>query len=122
MDKVKVFFDTTVLLKAFLHFRELNSNNKSFEELPLYLIDTDIQRFTKVMKWEKWSKFGANESYWQNHYEKGLVKAEYIKDYTLRLCFRDDTDISIYELDFYPLIVEENPGKIMLPFKRQESL
>ncbi|MCI0476537.1 MAG: DUF2442 domain-containing protein, partial [Anaerolineales bacterium] len=48
----------------------------------------------------------------QGQNEKGLVKAEYVDGYTLRLWFEDDLDVSIYELDFYPLIVQENPGGV----------
>ncbi len=69
------------------------------------------------MKWKKWSKFASNESNWRNHHEKGLLKAEYIKDYVLRLWFEEELDISIYEFDFYPLIVEENPGEALLPLR-----
>lgn len=69
------------------------------------------------MKWKKWSEFATNESYWQTHYEKGLLKAEYIKDYLLQLWFEEDLNISIYELDFYPLIVEEYPGEVLLPLR-----
>ncbi len=47
------------------------------------------------MKWKEWSKFASNESNWRNHHEKGLLKAEYIKDYVLRLWFEEELDISI---------------------------
>jgi hypothetical protein len=36
------------------------------------------------MKWEKWATYANNESNWQNRQEKGLLKAEYVKDYVLR--------------------------------------
>jgi len=71
------------------------------------------------MKWEKWATYANNESNWQNRQEKGLLKAEYVKDYVLRLWFEEELDISIYELDFYSLIVEENPGEIMLPLRNK---
>jgi hypothetical protein len=71
------------------------------------------------MKWEKWTTYANNESNWQNSQEKGLLKAEYVKDYVLRLWFEEELDISIYELDFYSLIVEENPGEIMLPLRNK---
>ena len=67
--------------------------------------------------WEEWKKNARNESRWRNHEEKGLLKAEYIRDYVLRLWFEEDLDISIYELDFYPLFVEENPGEVFLPLR-----
>ncbi len=58
------------------------------------------------MKWKEWREYAANEDLWQDHQEKGLLKAEYVRDYVLRLWFEDDLDVSIYELDFYPLIIE----------------
>lgn len=69
------------------------------------------------MKWKKWAAFAKNERNWQNHYERGLLKAEHVRDYILQLWFEEDADVSIYELDFYPLIVEENPGGVFLPLK-----
>ena len=52
--------------------------------------------------------------------KKGLLKAEYVRDYVLRLWFGEDMDVSIYELNFYPLIVEENPGEVFLPLRDKE--
>ena len=70
--------------------------------------------------WEEWSKLARNKALWINHEEKGLLKAEHIRDYVLRLWFEEDLDISIYELDFYPLFVEENPGEVFLPLRDVE--
>ena len=72
------------------------------------------------MKWEEWHKLASNEKYWRNHAEKGLLKAEYVRDYILRLWFEEDLDVTIYELDFYPLMVKDNPGGIFEPLKDQE--
>ncbi len=58
------------------------------------------------MKWKEWREYAGNEALWQDHQEKGLLKAEYVRDFVLRLWFEDDLDVSIYELDFYPLIIE----------------
>lgn len=69
------------------------------------------------MKWKEWEEIARNEAFWQNHEEKGLLKAEYVRDYVLHLWFEEDMDVSIYELDFYSLIVEENPGGVFLPLK-----
>ena len=69
------------------------------------------------MKWEKWTTYANNESNWRNSHEKGLLKAEYLKDYVLRLWFEEEMDVSIYELDFYSFIVEENPGEVLLPLR-----
>lgn len=35
----------------------------------------------------------------------------------MRLWFEEPTDVSIYEPDFYPLIVEEDPGEALLPLR-----
>lgn len=72
------------------------------------------------MKWKEWTKIAEDESIWQDHEEKGLLKAEHVRDYVLRLWFEEDLGISIYELDFYPLIVEENPGTALLPLRNKE--
>lgn len=69
------------------------------------------------MKWKEWYTLAQNETYWQNHEEKGLLKAEYINDYILQLWFEENLDVSIYELDFYALIIEDNPGGIFLSLK-----
>lgn len=37
------------------------------------------------MQWKEWTTVADNEALWQNHQEKGLLKAEYVKDYVLRL-------------------------------------
>ena len=72
------------------------------------------------MKWQEWYQLAENETLWRNRAEKGLLKAEYVADYVLRLWFEEELDVSIYELDFYPLMVEENPGGVFLPLKNQE--
>jgi hypothetical protein len=72
------------------------------------------------MKWQEWLVQADDEALWKNREEKGLLKAEYIGDYTLRLWFEDQLDVSIYELDFYPLIVEDNPGGVFAPLKDME--
>ena len=72
------------------------------------------------MNWKEWSKLARNQSLWKNHEEKGLLKAEYVRDYVLRLWFEEAMDVSIYELDFYPLVVEENPGEVFLPLRDKE--
>ena len=64
------------------------------------------------MKWQEWHTVADNASMWAGRYEKGLLKAEHVNDYILRLWFEDELDVSIYELDFYPLLVEENPGGV----------
>jgi len=72
------------------------------------------------MKWKEWSSVASNEALWRNQQEKGLLKAEYIKEYVSRLWFEDDLDVSVYELDFYPLLIEEDPGSVFLPLRDQK--
>src|SRR5687768_12905414 len=72
------------------------------------------------MKWTEWTTIADNEALWQNREERGLLKAEYVKDYILRLWFEEELDVSIYELDFYPLLVEDNPGGVFSALKDKE--
>jgi hypothetical protein len=72
------------------------------------------------MKWKEWEVVANDESLWRDREEKGLLKAEYIGDYKLRLWFEEDLDVSIYELDFYSLIVEDNPGGVFEELKEKE--
>lgn len=73
-----------------------------------------------MMKWIEWINVADNEALWRNHEEKGLLKAEYVKDYIIRLWFEEALDVSIYELDFYPLLVEDNPGGVFSVLKDKE--
>lgn len=61
-----------------------------------------------------------DETLWQNHEEKGLLMAEYVDGYVLRLWFEENLDVSIYELDFYPLIVDDNPGGVFEVLKDRD--
>jgi hypothetical protein len=72
------------------------------------------------MKWQEWTALADNAALWEGHSEKGLLKAEYVDDYILRLWFEDELDVSIYELDFHPLLVEENPGGVFGALKDRE--
>ena len=72
------------------------------------------------MNWQEWREYADNESLWREHQEKGLLKAEYLHDYVLRLWFEDDLDVSIYELDLYPIIVEDDPGPVFLRLRDKE--
>ena len=67
------------------------------------------------MNWQEWSAVADDPSLWRNREEKGLLKAEYVADYVLRLWFEDEMDVSIYELDFRPLVVDDNPGACSRP-------
>ncbi|MEM9906262.1 MAG: hypothetical protein AAF921_14685 [Cyanobacteria bacterium P01_D01_bin.44] len=72
------------------------------------------------MSWKAWSKLAKDETYWQNHQERGLLKAEPIGSYVLRLWFEEALDVAIYELDFAPLLFEEDPGTAFLPLREAE--
>jgi hypothetical protein len=61
-----------------------------------------------------------NPSLWKDREEKGLLKAEYVGGYVLRLWFEDGLDVSIYELDFRPLVVDDNPGGVFAPLQDKE--
>lgn len=64
------------------------------------------------MYWEEWRSYADNEENWHDNTERGLLKAEVVDVYLLRLWFEEEMDVSIYELDFYPLFVTENPGGV----------
>ena len=72
------------------------------------------------MNWKEWHELAENETLWQDHEEKGLLKAEYVRDYVLRLWFEDELDVSIYELDFYPLLMADDAGEAFLPLRNKE--
>ncbi len=72
------------------------------------------------MNWKEWSDFAKNEVYWQNHEERGLLKAEHVRSFVLRLWFEEELDVSIYDLDFHALINEDDPGEAFLPLRDQE--
>ena len=73
-----------------------------------------------MTKWEAWNTLAEDEKHWENSFEKGLLKAEYLDGFRLRLWFEEDLDVAIYELDFYPLLFEENPGEDLLPLRDPE--
>ena len=73
-----------------------------------------------TMEWQEWTTVADNASLWKNREEKGLLKAEYVHDYVLRLWFEGHMDVSIYELDFRPLVVEDNPGGVFPALKDKE--
>ncbi len=74
--------------------------------------DDQFLSWDNVMKWKAWQTAADDETRWSNRREKGLLKAEYLTDYVLRLWFEEDPGVSIHDLDFYPLFVEENPGGV----------
>ena len=61
-----------------------------------------------------------DEGRWDHHQEKGVLKAEHLTQFVLRVWFEEDLDVSIYELDFRPLFVEENPGGVFELLRDEE--
>ena len=64
------------------------------------------------MNWQEWQTYANDESNWVDHDERGLLKAEHVRDFVLRLWFEEELDVSIYELDLRPLFVEHKPGGV----------
>ncbi len=52
--------------------------------------------------------------------EKGILKAEHLGDYKLEIRFEGNKDVSIYELDFLPVLREEDSGKIFRSLLNKE--
>ena len=67
---------------------------------------------TTVPTWQEWEKIADDEAQWQDHYERGLLKVEHVRDFVLRLWFEEELDVTIYEFDFAPLFREGNPGGV----------
>ncbi|MBT9312836.1 hypothetical protein [Leptothoe kymatousa] len=72
------------------------------------------------MLWEAWKAYASDESHWLESQEKGLLKAEYLTGYILRLWFEEILDVSIFDLDFEPLLMVEEPGAALVPLKELE--
>lgn len=70
--------------------------------------------------WQEWQEAAEDEQRWLNHEERGSLKAEHVWDYTLRLWFEEELDVSIYELDFRPLFVDDNPGGVFAVLRDPE--
>ena len=70
--------------------------------------------------WRAWRELANDESYWVNRVERGLLKAEYLRDFVLRLWFEQSLDVEIYELDFAPMFLKHNPGGVFAPLKNKE--
>lgn len=70
--------------------------------------------------WDEWRDCATDESRWLNVVEKGLLKAEHLEGYGLRLWFEEDLDVAIYDLDWKPLLFNEYPGNALLPLRDLE--
>ncbi len=47
--------------------------------------------------------------------EKGILKVEYVNEHVLQIWFEENLDVSIYELDFFPIISSEDAGEAFKP-------
>lgn len=72
------------------------------------------------MRWESWRIASGDEERWREAWERGLLKAESLGGYVLRLWFEEVLDVAIYDLDFGPLLLEEDPGPALHPLKDLE--
>lgn len=64
------------------------------------------------MNWQEWIELADNESVWLDYQEPGLCKAEHLHGHVLCLSFADGSEVAVYDLDFAPLFVDENPGGV----------
>ena len=71
------------------------------------------------MNWKEWQTVADDEARWIDHGARGLLKAEHLRDFILRLWFEEVMDVSIYDLDFQPLAVDSNPGGVFSPLAEQ---
>lgn len=69
------------------------------------------------MKWYEWQVLAENEDHWLDDVEPGLASVEHLHDHVLRLRFTDQPDDVAYELDFAPLLVDDNPGGVFEPLR-----
>lgn len=72
------------------------------------------------MSWDDWRTYANDESRWIANAEKGLLKAEYLSNYVIRLWFEEELDVAIYDLDWKPLLIDEEPGTALLPLRDTE--
>ena len=69
------------------------------------------------MKWSEWQALAEDEDHWLDDVEPGLASAEHLHDHVLRLHFADQPEDVAYELDFAPLLVDDNPGGAFEPLR-----
>ena len=65
-----------------------------------------------TMNWQEWTELADNEALWLDYEETGLSKAEHLYDHGLRVTFADDSGVLIFDLDWEPLFVDQNPGGV----------
>jgi hypothetical protein len=65
------------------------------------------------MKWQEWLTLADNANLWQGQSEKGLLNANYIDAYTLRLWFEDDLDVLIYEFTTGHFLIDHLCGMLL---------
>ena len=74
------------------------------------------------MRWSEWRAVADDPSKWTGRWERGLLKVEYVTDYLLRLWFEEELDVSIYELDFRPLLIEDESRRRVSIAEGQETI
>jgi hypothetical protein len=62
-----------------------------------------------------WSEIDAYLDSDQLVPEKGILKADHIRDYTLEIWFEENHDVSIYQLDMKPLLESADAGQALAP-------
>lgn len=69
------------------------------------------------MLWDEWRKAARDENRWVGVHKKGLLKAEHLKDFTFRLWFEEELDVSIYDFNWQPFLLEEKLGSVLAPLR-----
>ena len=73
------------------------------------------------MNWQEWQLYADDARNWLDNNERGLLKVEYLHDFVLRLWFEEELDVTIYDLDFHELFVEQNPSGVFAPLRDPEQ-
>lgn len=47
------------------------------------------------MNWQEWQRYADDARNWRDNNERGLLKAEYLHDFVLRLWFEEELDVTI---------------------------
>lgn len=97
------------------------------------------------MNWQEWQLYADDERNWIDNNERGILKVEPLHDFILRLWFEEESycgcdegqrfnlaqnaaphteqsiNVTIYDLDFHDLFVEQNPGGVFAPLGDPEQ-
>lgn len=47
------------------------------------------------MNWQEWQRYADDARNWRDNNEWGLLKAEYLHDFVLRLLFEEELDVKL---------------------------